>query len=252
MSIEGNEIVEKSCALNKIRLTGMTLQELRFLSIYLAKINSKDESTKKVTFPLEDFQKIMNLGRMNIHHFQQVTNSLLCKVYNQPSEDGGYVAFTLFKRCRVYKNKNDKWFIEIEASDDALPLMFNIRGRYLKYELWNALSCKSANQVLMYELLKSQEKNGRVEIKVSDLRSYLNIGNKEYIRWNNFKARVLDSCQKALELHTDIKFTYERGEYGVGGKWLSVVFYIQKNENYFDHLAITDYIDLSAILDELE
>ena len=243
MGLKGTEIVEKSNSLNEIRLNGMSLQELRFFSIYLAKINARDITTRKVTFPLNDFKKIMELGRMNIKHFQNVTNGLLCKVYNQPNDDGGYTGFTLFKRCRVYKDKMEEWFVEIEASDDALPMMFNIRKNYFKYELWNALRCRSANQIAFYELLKQYEKIGKIEITVPKLREKLDM-TTEYPRWNNFKVKVLDSCQQSLEENTDIKFTYERGKVGNGGKWLTIIFNISKNDNYIDQLTLDEFIDM--------
>lgn len=259
MIIKGNEIVEKSNALNEIRMNGMTLQELRFFSIYLAKINARDTNTRKVTFPLSEFQKIMEIGRMNIKHFQNVTNGLLCKVYNQPNEDGGYTGFTVFKRCRVFKNELEEWFVEIEASDDALPLMFNMRNRYFKYELWNALRLKSANQIAMYELLKQYENLGKLEISIKKLREKLDLV-IEYPRWERFKTRVLDSCQQALMDFTDIKFTYDRGKTGKGGKWLTIVFYISQNKAYKDPLTLNQFIskqdisdiDTSDLYDELE
>lgn len=246
MSIKGTEIVEKSNALNEIRMNGMDLQELRFFSIYLAKINARDTNTRKVTFPLSDFQKIMEIGRMNIKHFQNVTNGLLCKVYNQPNEDGGYTGFTIFKRCRVFKNELEEWFVEIEASDDALPLMFNMRNRYFKYELWNALRLKSANQIAMYELLKQYENLGKLEISTKKLREKLDLI-MEYPRWERFKTRVLDSCQQSLSEFTDIKFTYERGKTGTGGKWLTIVFYISQNKDYKDPLTLNQFISQQEI-----
>ena len=57
--IKGTELVEKRNILNEIRKTNMTLKQLRFFSIYLAKINARDLSTRSVRFPLDDFQKIM-------------------------------------------------------------------------------------------------------------------------------------------------------------------------------------------------
>ena len=45
-------------------------------------------------------------------------------------------------------------FYEIDAHDRALPLMFDFKNKYFKYELWNALRLKSPNQVRMYEILK--------------------------------------------------------------------------------------------------
>lgn len=242
-------IIEKRNVLNEIRSNNMTLQELRFFSIYLSKINSRDISTRVVCFPLEDFQKIMEFGRLNIGQLQASTNSLLCKVVNIPDDNGGYTAFTLFKRCKVFKNECGEWFIEINASDDALPLMFDFKNRYFTYELWNALKLKSPNQIRMYELLKQYEHLGKREISVQELRELLGIAPAEYPRWNNFKVRVLDSCQQALAENTDIKYTYERGKTGQGGKWLTIVFKIYKNNDYIDQLTLDEFIDLQDTSD---
>ena len=138
-------IVEKRNVLNELRSNNMTLQELRFFSIYLSKINPWDKSTRSVRFPIDDFQKIMGFGRLNMSQLKASTDSLLCKVVHVPDDRGGYTAFTLFKRCRVSQNDDNEWFMEIDASDDALPLMFDFKNRYFKYELWNALRLKSAH-----------------------------------------------------------------------------------------------------------
>lgn len=240
-------IVEKRNVLNEIRSNGMTLQELRFFSIYLSKINPRDKTTRVVRFPLEDFQKIMGFGRLNISQLKASTDSLLCKVVHIPDERGGYLAFTLFKRCRVFRNENDEWFVEIDASDDALPLMFDFKEKYFKYELWNALRLKGSNQLRMYEILKQYEKIGRREIAIGELRELLGIGKKEYsgrTGWSDFKKKVLDSCQAALKEYTDICYTYERGKTGTGGKWLTIVFHIEKNPDYVDKLSLKEFIDL--------
>ena len=95
MAIRKKALIEKRYVLNELRRNNMTLQEMRFFSIYLSKINPRDISTRAVRFPLEDFRKIMELGRMNMQHFQAVTNSLLGKVVNVPDERGGYIGFQL-------------------------------------------------------------------------------------------------------------------------------------------------------------
>lgn len=238
-------IVEKRNVLNELRSNNMTVQELRFFSIYLSKINPWDKSTRAVRFPIEEFQRIMGFGRLNLSQLKESTNSLLGKVVRVPDERGGFLAFTLFKRCRVSRDDNGEWFVEIDASDDALPLMFDFKNRYFKYELWNALRLKSPNQVRMYEILKQYENLGKRELTVTELRELLGIGKNEYTDrtgWSNFKKKVLDSCQLALKETTDICYTYERGKVGKGGKWLSVVFYIKRNEDYIDQLTLDEFI----------
>ena len=244
MLIKENYIIEKSNFLAEIKSNNMTLQELRFLCIYLSKINSRNISTRCVRFPLSDFQKIMNIGRMNIKHFKKAVDGLLCKIVHMPTEDGGLSSFQLFKEVRLFKDDFEKWQVEIDAHDNALPLFFNLKGNYLKYELWNALNLNSVNQLRMYELLKRYEKLGTYEIKVSELREYLCIESNQYSRMQHFKARILDDCQQALKDNTDICYTYECGKRGSHGKWLTIIFNISKNTNHKDTLALHEFIDI--------
>ena len=242
--INGTELVEKRNILNEIRQNNMTLQQLRFFSIYLSKINARDVSTRVVRFPLSEFQKIMGIGRMNIQHFKNAVDSLLRNIIHIPNSSGGIDAFTLFKKCSLFKDEYDNWYVEINANDEALPLMFDFKSHYFTYQLWNALQLKSVNQIRMYELLKQYEHLGKREIAVSELRELLGISKNEYQRLERFRTKVLDSCQQALAENTDICFTYERGKVGERGKWLTIVFHIRKNENYVDRLSLKDFIDL--------
>lgn len=248
--MKGTEIVEKRNILNEIRRNNMTLQELRFFSIYLAKINARDINTRQVRFKLSDFQKIMEFGRLNINQIQESTNSLLSKIVSIPNQKGGYTSFQLFKECTVSHDEYGNWYIEIDAHDKALPLMFDFKSHYFTYELWNALRLKSVNQVRMYEILKQYEKIGSRELRITELRELLGITLNEYPRWNNFKVRVLDSCQQALAENTDISFTYEKGKSGTGGKWITILFHIKKNDKYIDRLSINDFIELHSEAEE--
>lgn len=223
-------IIEKRNALNELRASNLSLQELRFFSIYLSKINPRDESTRTIKFPLSDFQRIMNFGKLNIQQIKDSADSILGKKVFIPLESGGFEGIVLFDKCKVDKDDLGSWFVEISASNAATPFMFDFKERYFKYALWNALRLKSPNQIRMYEILKQYESLGKREITVKELRELLGIADNEYPRWNNFKVKVLDSCQRALKEITDICYTYERGKSGAGGKWYSIIFTISKNE----------------------
>ena len=235
-------IVEKRNVLNELRANNLTLQELRFFSIYLSKINPYDKSTRAVKFKLSDFQKIMDFKKLNIVQLKAATDSLLTKLVHLPKESGGFSTFQLFKECTVDKDSGGEWYVSIDAHDKALPLMFDFKDRYFKYELWNALRLRSANQIRMYEILKQYEYIGKREISVTDLRELLGIAPNEYPRWDRFRDRVLDSCQQALKETTDICFTYERGKTGTGGKWLTIIFHISKNTDYVDQFTLFELI----------
>ncbi len=243
MAIKKDYLVKKRNVLNEIRSNNMTLQELRFFSVYLAKINPKDSNTRAVRFSLFDFQKIMELGRLNIDYLKNVTDSLLCKVINVPLETGGYTGFQIFKECTVTQDSLGEWYVEIDAHDKALPLLFEFKNRYFSYELWNALRLRSSNQLRMYEILKQYEFVGERIISVDDLKELMGINKKEYLLFNNFKTKVLEVCQKALAENTDIKFTYEpSGKRGNGGKIINLKFTITKNTSYVDQLTLDEFI----------
>ena len=247
MTLRGKELIEKRNVLNEIRSNNMTLQELRFFSIYLSKINSRDISTRVVRFTVDDFCKIMNFGRPNIKQLKTSTDSLLTKLVHLPLESGGFKTVQLFKECTVDKDEYDRWYVEIDAHDKVLPLMFDFKNRYFTYELWNALRLSSANQIRMYEILKQYEHIGKRELSITELRELLGIEPNEYAGrtgWSDFKKRVLDSCQQALKETTDICFDYERGRAGAGGKWLTIIFHIRKNEDYVDQLTLAEFIDM--------
>ena len=247
MAIKKNFLIEKRNVLNEIRSNNMVLQEVRFFSIYLAKINSRDISTRVVRFPIGDFQKIMDMSKLNITQLQNTADSLLCKIVSVPLESGGFEKFQLFKRCRFDKDDDGNWFIEIDAHDKALPLMFEFKDMYFTYELWNALRLKSSNQLRMYELLKQYEKIGARVISLNDLKELLGMKKSDYPRYNNFRACVLDVCQAALETCTDIRFTYEPiRKKGRGGRINAIKFTIFRNDNYIDTLSLADFIDIQS------
>ena len=249
--LSGNHVISKHNTLNALRPNDMTLQELRFFSIYLGKINPLDESTRVVKFSLSDFKAIIDLkSAIKINDIKTITRRLLQKIVEMPNEhaaEGGYVSFQLFKECELSKNENEEWYVSIDAHDRALPYMFQFKGHYFKYGLWNTLRLKSRNQLRMYEILKQYENIGYRIVSVADLKGWLGIGGNEYTRFGDFKADVLDVCQEALIQYTDIAFTYEPyGKKGRGGKINQLKFNITKNKDYVDPLGLERFIDLKA------
>jgi plasmid replication initiation protein len=246
--IKKTHLIEKRNILNEMRINTMTLQELRFLSIYLSKINARHLNTRIVKFELTKFRKIMDIERLRIDHTQAVTNSLLQKVVNISDGNGGYIGFQLFKECRVFKDENGVWYIEIDAHDKALPLMFDFKANYFYYQLGNVLQLKSINQLRMYEILKQYEKIGEKTIALEELRLMLGIQEEEYPAFAKFRIRVLEACKLALSENTDIKYEYELLKKGVGRgtgrKITHIKFIIKKNKNYKDSLNLEEFIDL--------
>ncbi len=241
MAVKKKNKVEKRNDLNEVRANHMTMQQLRFFAIYLSRINARDESTRRVRFPLSDFRKIMELGRLNIASLKKTTDGLLCQIVHVPTERGGYRSFQLFKECRVEPDEFGAWFVEIDAHDSALPLFFDFKERYFTYEVGNVLRLSSVNQMRLYEILKQrQHLKQPVVIPLDELRGYLGIRDDAYQRFGNFRVYVLDKTQDAIGKHTDIRFSYDLVKNGK--KVVAVAFTIEKNTAAPPVLGLDEYI----------
>ena len=245
--------IERSNHLNALKPTGMTLTEVRFLAIYQAKINARDPNTKLVSFTLDDFCEIMEIKKMSVTIMKKVVSKLLCKPIFLPNEDGspGFTGVPLFKKCKMH-NHQGYWYVDIECSEEVLPYMFEMKRNYFTYELWNSLRLKSINQLRMYEVLKQYEKIGTRTVYLEDLKNMLGINKNSQVKYQDFRRDVLEVCQKALEEHTDIKYTFE--PIRKGRKIHALKFTITKNENFKDDLKLKEFIkpeDLDDIRDTL-
>jgi len=248
--LQKKHTVTKRNLLNDIRPHGMTLQELRFFVIYLSRINPMDESTRVVRFTIPDYQAIMGLSdKPNVDFLKKSIDGLLSKITGNRLPSGGFERFPCFKKGVVDQDEHGEWYAEINASDDALPLFFDLQREYFKYQLWNTLRLKSMNQLRMYEILKQYEKVGFRIITIDELKNLLGIDKKEYELYNNFKEKVLNVCKEALANYTDIYFTYEPyGKKGQGGKILELKFNIYKNKDFDDPLTLDKFIKTNVIL----
>ena len=247
--------VERSNELNQLSPKGMTLTEIRFLAIYQAKINARNPDTRAVIFPLAEFCRIMEISQLTVTYIKKVADDIICKPVHLPSESGknGFIAVPLFNKCEVYQDDDSsEWFVKIRCSEEVAPYMFEMKRNYFTYELWNALKLKSVNQIRMYEVLKQYEKIGERTVEVENLKYMLGISQNQYSRYQDFRIKVLEPCQKALEEHTDIKYTFE--PIRKGRKIHALKFTITKNENFKDDLKLKEFIkpeDLDDIRDTL-
>lgn len=210
----------------------LSMQELRLFIVYLSRINKEDVTTRVVRFSLAEYADLLE-ARLVPAEIDRATSKLLGRVIRRPIKGKkGYDMFQLFSRARIFKENDGRWYVELNIHDEALSTVFNYQNQYFNYYVKNILSLSSPAKIRMYEILKQYEWLGKREIPIDDLKSMLLIDPTAFTDkygWKNFKREVLDVCQQALQEHTDITYTYERGQVGPHGKWLSVIFRIYPN-----------------------
>ncbi len=114
------------------------------------------------------------------------------------------------------------------------PYLLKLNELFVSYKLVNVLSLKSKYAIRLYEILKSFEfkAQGYETILLKDLKHMLNIGDKEYPRYYDFKLRVLAQAQKELQSKTDIRFDFT--EVRKSRRIVAIKFYIQPNKNVIE------------------
>jgi hypothetical protein len=208
------DIVEKRNLLNEMCAIDWSLQELKFFAIYLSKINARDIRTRHIKLPLREFAAVMNINRYDIRNIRPIRDSLLQKIV-VVSIENGESAFQLFKRCDI-KKEGGEWYIEFDAHDDALPLMWEFKNNYVTYKVINILRLKGKNQARMYEIAKQYEGLGEITLPLEEFRKRLGLKPNQYKDWQNFKRWVFEECQKSINGHTDIAYTFEPIKQGRG------------------------------------
>ncbi len=248
--LKKDHIVIKSNVMTEMRNSNYTLAEQRLLALYLSRINPTDENkSKTVEFTFAEFKQILGLQNNNRVYWQQAFNSLVTKTITYEYSTDRYDAWTtsvVFQKVVMLRDKNtDELTIELTASEDMMPIFFDLKNNYTKYQLWNCLRLSSSNQIRMYEILKQYQTVSRRTIVIDDLKSMLGMSKDEYKVWNDFKIRVIEPCKKSLKENTDIYFEYEPVK--KGRKFYSIEFKIYTNKNFKSPIELEDYIDANNI-----
>lgn len=102
-------------------------------------------------------------------------------------------------------------YIEVKFGDDVIPLITRLSEQYTEYELEQIKDLNSVYSLKLFELLMQWQKVGKTPpIALSDLRSRLNVEEKQYKQMCDFKKRVLDYAVEEISSSTNIKVKYEQ------------------------------------------
>lgn len=211
----------------------MTLQELRFFLVYLARINPKDPNSSAVTFPLEEYAELLGV-ELNEKQISAATRKLLRYVVcvrQDVLEKGVKEHFKfvqLFSEANLKKMEDNKWYFTFECHAQLREHIFDLMREFTSFEVWNAINLKSFQDARLYMLLKQYLKIGTRTIPLVELKKMLGIDVNAYPEYKIFTRAVLKKSQKALKLYTDIKFEFE----AVGRPAHSVKFIISSNDAY--------------------
>ena len=194
----------------------MGLYQQRMFNLYLAAINPMKEDTKKVSFTLSEFVRLIGITEINpkkLHALARDSVRMYVDLYAIEEKSGKKKAdsnrmnyVNVWKRFKVDKDESGQWTVELQAGDDVLPYMFEIKSLgYLNFPVIFALRMRSPIAEKLYEQCARYKDKKSFTISPEELKKRLGIANKEsYKSYNRLKTSVLNRCMKEINEKTDI------------------------------------------------
>lgn len=105
--------------------------------------------------------------------------------------------------------------VQLIFTPAVVPLITALEKHFTSYEIEQVSELSSAYAIRLYEMLIAWRSTGKTPVfGLPDFRYKLGVEATEYLRMNNFKARVLDASIKQINEHTDIIAQYEQHKTG--------------------------------------
>ena len=129
-----------------------------------------------------------------------------------------------------YDDEINKFVIQLNQA--MKPVLIGLKNNYTQYTLENILSMKSIYGIRIFELLqekiKSKNKyiNTNIELTIEYIRECCDCENK-YIRFSQFKTRVLDRGTEEINRVTLYNITYDCVKQG--RVITSIIFHVKNN-----------------------
>ena len=218
-------LVEKSrplMLLSQIELTGgnegkngegkvsFSLGEFRVLDTYLSKINARDPEHRWVRFSKKEYEQLMGVKQMRPEQIDKLTNNLFdtkiqFQIKNAAGEIVSYDKIHLFDKCKISRDKDEQWWVDMKCSEDARQLFFSVDEiGYFRYYLSNIINLVSLYSYRLYMYLLINGFRGEWVVDFDELRTVLDCTAKRYEEVKFFNSEVVKKAVAEVNEKTDI------------------------------------------------
>ena len=225
----------------------------RLFNLYLAAINPLREDTKKVRIMLAEFVQLLDITEVSpkkLHKLAQDAIKMGVDLYALENADGrksvtnrmNYV--NVWKRFKIDQDDKGEWFVELEAHEDVLPYMFDLKELgYLNFPVLYALRMRSNIAEKLYEQCARYRRLKTFSISPDDLKARLGVSEKaSYKSYNKFKTVLLARCIREINENTDlhVEIVGEERKRSRGAPVNRIVFAVSSNPQHKKQKADED------------
>ena len=244
-NLSGDYLVQKSVPILMMRNDPFTFGELKLLDTYLARINSHDFKSRKVSFTKAEYEMLMGISDMRINQLKKYTDGVQSKIVEIKVSDEEFRRITLFCETAFKKNEFGEWIITLECSPQAKKYIFNPeKVGYIKYLLKYSIHMKSKHSFLLYGYLLFNHFRGSWSDSLDFLKyNVFKLDPKipgAYDEFKAFRRSILDKAMTEVNALTDIEFEYtteKRGKFVVSIKFKL----LKSKDNYIEQLTIDSF-----------
>lgn len=208
--VKGNELIQQ----NRFELSLPEQKTVAFICSMIKPIDIKD-SAKGVPFQLEyefnirDYCKVCGIDYDNGKNYKDI-KVILKKLADRSMwlDDGE--SETLMRWLSYVKCNKKSGNVLIEIDRTIVPFLFDLKEKFTQYQLYNILAMKSAFSVRIYELMKSYAFQKSKTFEIDELKRLLGVEEiKSYIRFPDFRRKVLEKAQEEINELTDLNIYFE-------------------------------------------
>jgi plasmid replication initiation protein len=219
-------IVIKSNLVNEFRYS-LNREEQKLLLYVISQIREDEEVYKKgFDIYLKDLFNVLELNNTGnkYKYVEQMTDKIMSPAAIRDKDGVMFVNF-----FSVFHYNHTQGAVNVRMNQDLIAYFIDLKKQFIKYKLNNIMTMKSLYSIRLYEILKQNLYRGKVTFNITDLRWRLNVEDKEYKRFKDFRNRVLTPAFDEINNNTDIKYTYK--EIKIGKSIREIEFEINSNMN---------------------
>lgn len=185
-----------------------TLNEKRLLQTLIASVKKEDKEFRRYPINIKEFAKLANLDPSNLYGYaKEIATSLMHKTFTVESGE----KFSMFHLVDEADYDGGNLTLELSKKTFDIFLALKDTKNYTTYELTEFMTLKSTYAQRIYELVKQYERSNTKErsIPLDKLRGMLGIADDEYLKFNDFKKRVLELSHKSITTDTELRYEWE-------------------------------------------
>jgi plasmid replication initiation protein len=224
--MQNDLIVIKSNLVNEFRYS-LNREEQKLLLYVISQIREDEEVYKKgFDIYLKDLFKVLELNNTGnkYKYIEQMTDKIMSPAAIRDKDGVMFVNF-----FSVFHYNHTQGAVNVRMNQDLIAYFIDLKKQFIKYKLNNIMTMKSLYSIRLYEILKQNLYRGKITFNITDLRWKLNVEDKEYKRFKDFRINVLDRAFEEINNNTDIKYTYK--EIKIGKSIREIEFEISGNMN---------------------